>query len=291
MLACFGAPPAFAAHYLRLDNGNRLHWPSTSSFSKERDIPLYDSTASTTNGSRWRNWLGDARYDWSRSSLIALSMSRTGGDSYNCPFNDYGIKVCSYSSYPGSYAGVAEFILVYGHMRTVRVRLDDEGSGLNYPNDSCLAPPADEPGSCATYAHAVTCQEVGHALGLGHTGGATCMGNGYFADSAYEVHPNGHDYDALGTSTGHFDASPFGTSSAEDPSASGAPEGEGDSQSNPQSESAREGMVVKPPPEGDCSRKQVGRHTFVERVCGPERRGEDEIRIIDYIPAVTQAAP
>lgn len=117
------------------------------------------------------------------------------------------------------------------------------------------------------------------------------MGNGYFADSAYEVHPNGHDYDALGTSTGHFDLSAFGTSSTEDPSAGAEVNDEAGSQSNPQPESAREGLVVKPPPKGDCSRKQVGPHTFVERVCGPERRHEDEIRIIDYIPAITQAGP
>lgn len=107
------------------------------------------------------------------------------------------------------------------------------------------------------------------------------MGNGYYADSAYVVHPNGHDYDAIGTSHGHSDVSVSSSgTTASSQESKGTMTGEGNQPSE------QPGLTIVPPPYGDCRRKQVDSHTFVERVCGPERRREDEIRIIEYIPPV-----
>jgi hypothetical protein len=102
------------------------------------------------------------------------------------------------------------------------------------------------------------------------------MGNGYFADAAFQVHPNGHDYDAIGSSHGHKDSS----SSAIAASAAAAP-----TTTSAGSESDRQGVVIDPPPKGDCSRKKINDRISVERVCGPERQHPDEIRVIKVIPS------
>ena len=108
------------------------------------------------------------------------------------------------------------------------------------------------------------------------------MGNGYFADSAFEVHPNGHDYDAIGFSHGHIDGSTSAAASSIEPAVARDPAG---------ADTHTQEAVIDPPPRGDCSRKKVSDHIFVERVCGPERRDPDEIRIIEVIPPVTALDP
>jgi hypothetical protein len=266
--------------YLRLANGARIHWKSNTATTTLRTVKLFDDLQSTTAGQHWRDFLNGGRSDWDKSSLLNLpaGFSDQDGDPYTCNVTQKGVKVCNWPNYNGlgnggtAYAGLAEFILLYdtGHLSRGRVRLDDANSGMSRYTQTCLAPPSNTSGSCGTYAHATICQEIGHEFGLDHVAGDTCMGNGYFTSSAFQVHPNGHDYDAIGSSHGHMDAA---TTASRRRARSSEHERD-------------DGTVVSPPPKGDCRRKQVGPHTFVEWVCGAERQNADEIRIIDYIPAL-----
>lgn len=280
------AGQASAAHYLRLGNGERIHWKSDSTSTTLRTIKLFDNTQNTVNGNRWSTFTAGARTDFdSALTLNLLGQGPLSGDSFNCPIETKGIVVCNWPNYnglgsTGPYAGLAEFVLIYstGHLSRGRIRLDDANSGMATFDQVCLAPPANTPGQCGTYAHAVACQELGHEFGLDHVAGNTCMGNGYFADAAFQVHPNTHDYDAIGFNFGHID----GTTSAAASSAERPPSSTG---------AQEQGTVINPLPIGDCSRRKVDDHIFVERVCGPERRHPDEIRIIAVIPSVTPTAP
>jgi hypothetical protein len=285
------ASSASAAHYMRLSNGERIHWKSDSQSTTLRSIKVFDNMQNTATGNRWRNFIDGARVDWNSSSLLGLTpQGPLSTDTYNCPIGTKGIVVCNYPNYnglgsTGPYAGLAEFVLIYstGHVSRARARLDDFHSRINEQN--CLAPPAGTPGPCATYAHAVACQELGHVFGLDHVGGDTCMGNGYFASSAYEVHPNGHDYDAIGSSYGHIDT---GSSASGSPSEADSVRA---SDSGLGADEQRRGAVLDPPPRGNCSRKKVNERVSVERVCGPERQHPDEIRVIIVIPPATLSGP
>ncbi len=278
---------ASAAHQMTLSNGAPIHWKSNSPSTALRSISVFDNLTNSTAGQRWRSFLSTDRANWDNAMYLTLTAAGAlSSDSYNCPISTKGVVVCNWNNYNGLgnggdlYAGLAEYVVIYstGHVSSVRARLDDENSGMNYAGQTCVET-GNVAGPCQVAAHSAQCQELGHAWGLDHIAGDTCMGAGYFASSAFQVAPNAHDYDRIRATHAHIDggATAASLSAARVRAAQAVDHGQ-------------DRTAIDPPPPGDCRRKKVKENLFVERVCGPEAKGSaDLIRIIDVLPPKTTA--
>lgn len=268
-----------------MSNGAPIHWKSNSSSTALRSINVFDNLTSSAAGQHWRSFLSGDRANWDNAMYLTLTgAGALSSDEYNCPISTKGVVVCNWNDYNGLgnggnlYAGLAEFVVYYstGHVSSVRVRLDDEHSGMNYSGQTCVET-GNVAGPCQVAAHSAQCQELGHAWGLDHIAGDTCMGAGYFASSAFQVAPNAHDYDRIRATHAHID----GGATAASLSATGVRAAQAH-------DHGQDRAVIDPPPPGDCRRKKVKENLFVERVCGPEAKGSaDLIRIIDALPPKT----
>jgi hypothetical protein len=159
------AGSALASHYI-WRNGNQLHWIRDGTAVAQ--VYFVDYT-----GSRWP--VNASTIEWNRSSRLgAYYLS----PSNNCPFHCVGVK----ADYFGTDDARGWAVLSWdsnGHLTgQTYVRL----------NKSYAAN--------ATKDRAVTCQELGHTIGLDHQGSSStsCM-NGSGTD--FNRYPNQHDYDLL----------------------------------------------------------------------------------------------
>lgn len=279
------AGEASASHFFYFA-GPAMHWKSSGTI---REVQTNRTFSNDARGDQWNSWFFGTLSDWSLMRLSPRGGVDSNTDRYNCPIGYTGIRVCNYFDYAGlgnngnAYAGLAEFLVVYstGHISRGRVRLDDRYSGIAW-SGYCYAPPTNALVPCLDYAHAVLCQELGHEYGLDHIGGGTCMGNGYFADSAGVYHPNATDYDHLnGTLYAHWDSgSSVAATSASSSSPGPAP-----------GDRSGEGTDVPLPAKGDCGTRKVKENVFVRRACGEpeETAGQDAVVLTVAVPPARRA--
>lgn len=168
------------------------HWArSTSSF----DLTIINSTTG-----EWDDYVTQSVTDWSASSAFNMIQDPTGSTSNRvrrkCKGGEGKIRICNLAYGDVGWLGIAGISIdANDHITTGYTKL----------NDTYFADPFyDE-----TWMQSVTCQELGHNVGLGHqdedfnnTSLYTCMD---YQNPPYE-YPNNHDYNQLDTIYSHLDS-------------------------------------------------------------------------------------
>ncbi len=178
------APGASANH-----SWNGYHWARTTNpFTLklgDNVSPAWDSTLATTSS------------DWSTSTVLDTTVVTGQASNRQCAPTAGRVEVCNGSYGFNGWLGVARVWVSGAHITQGNVRLND-----SYFNTSTYNTPA--------WRNLVTCQEVGHTLGLDHQDEqfdnpnlGTCMD--YTNNPSTNQHPNQHDYDQLVTIYGHLD--------------------------------------------------------------------------------------
>lgn len=145
----------------------------------------------------WDAYLGTTITDWSQSTVLDLVAVAGGARNKSCKGVSGRVEVCSSKYGRTGWLGVASIWLQGSHITQGTVKL----------NDTYFVTATYNTGA---WRNLVTCQEVGHALGLDHqdenfdnTPLGTCMD--YSNDPTPNQHPNQHDYDELELIYAHLD--------------------------------------------------------------------------------------
>lgn len=152
--------------------------------------------------SQWDFYLGTTSYDWSLSAMLNTTIVPGSANPKNCRPTSGRVEVCNSTYGNNGWLGVAQVWVSGGHITQGTVKLND-----TYFNTATYNTPG--------WRNLVSCQEVGHALGLDHqdtnfsnTNLGTCMD---YTNNPYgppdNQHPNSHDYEQLVTIYTHLDSS------------------------------------------------------------------------------------
>jgi hypothetical protein len=180
------ASPASASH-----SWNGYHWARTSN---PFTLKLGDNVGAT-----WDSYLQTTSSDWSKSTVLDTTIVSGQTRPRTCKAASGRVEVCNAAYGQTGWLGVASISVTGGvHITQGTVKLNDTYFAMaqyNMPAERNL----------------VTCQEVGHTLGLDHQDEnfsnpnlGTCMD--YTNDPSTNQHPNQHDYDELGTIYSHLDS-------------------------------------------------------------------------------------
>lgn len=170
------------------------HWARTSN---PFTLKLGDNVSS-----QWDFYLGTTAYDWSLSSVLNTTIVPGSANPKNCRPTAGRVEVCNSTYGNNGWLGVAQVWVSGGHITQGTVKLND-----TYFNTATYNTPG--------WRNLVSCQEVGHTLGLNHQDEnfnnanlGTCMD---YTSNPYgppnNEHPNSHDYDQLVTTYTHLDSS------------------------------------------------------------------------------------
>ena len=199
---------------------NNYHWARTTS---PFTLTIVNSTTSD-----WDSYVTQAVGDWSASSVLNMvediSGSTSNKDRRKCNSPDGMVRICNNTYGPTGWLGVAGISVdADNHITTGYTKLNDTYFNTAYYNT-------------APWKQSVTCQELGHNVGLGHQDEVfnnqslfSCMD---YQDPPYE-YPNAHDYQQLAAIYGHNDDydSYAGGGSSDPPDGGGgtcnAPQGKG----------------------------------------------------------------
>ncbi len=173
---------------------NGYHWARTSN---PFNLKLGDNVSS-----QWDSYLATTRYDWSLSAVVDMTIVAGSASSKNCRPPTGRVEVCNSTYGNNGWLGVAQIWVSGSHITKGSVKLND-----SYFNTSTYNTPG--------WRNLVSCQEVGHTIGLDHqdtnfnnTNLGTCMD---YTSNPYgppdNEHPNKHDYDELVTIYTHLDSS------------------------------------------------------------------------------------
>jgi hypothetical protein len=166
------------------------HWARTSN-------PFTLKVGDNVNAT-WDGVLNTTITDWSRSNV--LDLTKVAGQSTNkrCRATAGRVEVCNSTYGNNGWLGVASIWASGGHITQGTVKLND-----TYFNTAKY--------NTTAWRNLVSCQEVGHTLGLDHQDEnfnnanlGTCMD--YTNDPSTNQHPNAHDYDELETIYSHMDS-------------------------------------------------------------------------------------
>lgn len=189
VLATAGMAPAALADH----SWGVYHWArTTSSF----DLTLINSTTSD-----WDPYVSRAVADWSDSRVLNFVEDR-GGDTSSqtrrqCRGGSGTLRICNLAYGNNGWLGVAGISIdTNGHITTGYTKLNDTYFSTSFYNK-------------ADWKQSVTCQELGHNIGLDHQDEDfdnqslfSCMD---YQDPPYE-YPNAHDYEQLETIYDHLDS-------------------------------------------------------------------------------------
>ncbi|HSM30081.1 MAG TPA: hypothetical protein VK854_05220 [Woeseiaceae bacterium] len=169
------------------------HWGrTTTSF----NLAIVNSTTSD-----WDGFVAQAVADWSGSSKLNMVEDLTGDVSTKtrrrCNSPTGQVRICNLAYGQNGWLGIAGIsINADGHITTGYTKLNDTYFAWEYYNDP-------------VWKQSVTCQELGHNVGLGHQDENfnneslfSCMD---YQDPPY-AYPNAHDYVQLDTIYGHTDS-------------------------------------------------------------------------------------
>ena len=170
------------------------HWArTTSSF----DLTIINST---TND--WDIYVGQAVGDWSGSSVLNMIEDPNSNDTSKktrrrCNGPTGQVRICNLAYGQTGWLGIAGISIASdGHITTGYTKLNDTYFSQTFYNNP-------------EWKQSVTCQELGHNVGLGHQDEDfnnqslfTCMD---YQNPPFE-YPNTHDFDQLETIYGHTDA-------------------------------------------------------------------------------------
>ena len=205
----FGIAVVAASTVSASHSWGNYHWARTSN---PFALKLGDNVTSA-----WDTYLNQASSDWSASSVIDTTVVAGSTNVRTCTPPSGRVEVCNRKYGFNGWLGVAGIWVDGDHIIKGYVKLND-----SYFNTGTYNTPA--------WRRLVTCQEIGHTFGLGHTdetfnnaNQGTCMdytndpdggtGGASSTDPSNE-HPNKHDYDELVTIYTHLDSTTTVSASA-----------------------------------------------------------------------------
>ena len=167
------------------------HWARTAN---PFTLKLGDNLSST-----WDPILATTSSDWSVSTVLNTTVDAGGaGDPRKCRATTGRVEVCNAKYGARGWLGLASIWISGGHITKGAVKLND-----TYFNTAKYDTPA--------WRNLVSCQEVGHTLGLDHQDEnfnnpnlGTCMD--YTSSPDSNQHPNAHDYAMLEAIYAHLDS-------------------------------------------------------------------------------------
>lgn len=146
----------------------------------------------------WQSPLTTAASDWSASTVLDTTVVAGLAKPRNCRPTAGRVEVCNATYGSTGWLGIAQVWASGTHITQGTVKLND-----TYFNTASY--------NTAEWRNMVTCQEIGHTLGLDHQDTnfsnaplGTCMD--YTNDPTPNQHPNQHDYDELSSIYSHVDA-------------------------------------------------------------------------------------
>jgi hypothetical protein len=178
------------AEVLANHSWNGYHW---SHASRPVTIRMGDNVSSS-----WKPYLYGAASAWDRSSVLVVPV--VGGNSVpsTCPMRAGSVQVCNASYGATGWLGLAQISINGKHITQGTVKLNDSYFSQARFNN-------------APWKNLVTCQEIGHTLGLNHQDEnfnnaplGTCMD--YSNDPTPNQRPNLHDYIELQSVYWHLDS-------------------------------------------------------------------------------------
>jgi len=172
---------------------SNYHWGrTTNSF----ELTVVNSTTSD-----WDSYVTQAASDWSQSSKLDMVEDPNGSTDSKvrrrCNGPDGQVRICNLAYGQNGWLGIAGIsVNSDGHITSGYTKLNDTYFSMTFYNTF-------------DWRQAVTCQELGHNIGLDHQDENfnnqplfTCMD---YQDPPYP-YPNAHDYDQLDTIYGHTDS-------------------------------------------------------------------------------------
>ncbi|MEP6695350.1 MAG: hypothetical protein ABJA34_00575 [Pseudonocardiales bacterium] len=184
-LAILASPGTASASH----SWNGYHWARTSN---PFTLKVGDNVTPA-----WDTYLNTTVSDWSKSTVLDLTKV-AGQAKGRCRGTTGRVEVCNNTYGQTGWLGVASISVSGKHITLGTVKLND-----TYFNTSQYNTPA--------WRNLVSCQEVGHTLGLDHQDTnfdnpnlGTCMD--YTNDPSTNQHPNQHDYDELVSIYSHLDS-------------------------------------------------------------------------------------
>jgi len=168
------------------------HWARTSN-------PFTLSVGDNVS-SEWDSTLGTTVSDWTQSTVLNLNEVAGQATTKRCKGTPGRVEVCNSRYGNNGWLGIASISITGGnHITQGTVKLND-----TYFQTATYNTPA--------WRNLVSCQEVGHTLGLDHQDEdfnnpplGTCMD--YTSDPSPNQHPNSHDYEELEIIYAHTDSS------------------------------------------------------------------------------------
>ena len=162
-----------------------------------RTTPSFDLTVVNSTTSDWHGYVGVALSDWSLSmklDMVEVSGSTSKKVRRQCRAPDGRVRICNLAYGQTGWLGVAGiYVDTNDHITKGYTKLNDTYFSWDFYNQ-------------ADWKQSVTCQELGHEVGLDHQDENfnnqslfTCMD---YQDPPYE-YPNAHDYDQLETIYAH----------------------------------------------------------------------------------------
>jgi hypothetical protein len=169
---------------------NGYHWARTSN---PFTLKVGDNVSAT-----WDSVLRTTSSDWSKSTVLDTAVVTGLASRKNCRPTTGRVEVCNSTYGNNGWLGVAQIWASGKHITQGSVKLND-----TYFNTAKY--------NTTAWRNLVSCQEVGHTLGLDHQDEnfdnanlGTCMD--YTRDPSTNQHPNQHDYDELATIYRHLDS-------------------------------------------------------------------------------------
>lgn len=179
---------SFASH-----SWSVYHWArTTNSF----DLTIINSTTDD-----WDAYVSQAISDWSQSNVLNMVEDPNGAtarkDRRQCRKPDGAIRICNLDYGNNGWLGIAGISIdSNGHITTGYTKLNDYYFAQPFYNNF-------------SWKQSVTCQELGHNVGLDHQDEDfnneslfSCMD---YQNPPYE-YPNNHDYQQLSSMYGHLDS-------------------------------------------------------------------------------------
>jgi len=171
---------------------NGYHWARTAN---PFTLKVGDNLSSV-----WKPYLSTTSSDWTASSVLNTTIVAGQAGTKRCAATTGRVEVCNSTYGNTGWLGVASVSITGGtHITSGTVKLND-----TYFNTAQYNTPE--------WRNMVSCQEVGHTLGLDHQDTNfsnpnlnTCMD--YTNLPSSNQHPNSHDYDELVTIYTHLDSS------------------------------------------------------------------------------------
>ncbi len=169
---------------------NGYHWARTSN---PFTLKVGDNVTSA-----WDSILNTTISDWTQSTVLNLTKVAGQANSKNCRAASGRVEVCNATYGNNGWLGIAGISVSGKHITSGYVKLND-----TYYNTSTY--------NTTAWRNLVSCQEVGHTVGLDHQDENfnnanlnTCMD--YTNNPGTNQHPNSHDYQQLVDIYSHLDS-------------------------------------------------------------------------------------